>query len=91
MAPGNATLGGVDTLDVDQTRDTEEHPLNQHEAPVGTIARVGHPANDSRIVKTGVGWIYLDTAKPVDPGAFRAGWDVVTAEELAGQGAPASP
>jgi hypothetical protein len=73
--------------------------MNQHEAPVGTIARLGHPDNDARIVKTGVGWIFLATAEPVDPEAFRAGWDVITPNQaeapteaaVAGHDAPARP
>ena len=51
--------------------------MNQNNAPVGTMGRIGHPGNDVRIIRTGKGWLYIETGEAVDPEAFRAGWDVI--------------
>jgi len=57
--------------------------MTQHQAPVGTIAVLGHVANSTRIVKTGVGWRYLHNDTPVADEDFRAGWDTIGAEQPA--------
>lgn len=53
---------------------------DQHDAPVGTLALIGHPANDIRIIKLGTGWAYVSNGEPVDDEGFRAGWDDVPAQ-----------
>lgn len=51
-------------------------PVNQHEAPRGMVATIGHPANKILIVKTNEDlWRYVDSGKPVDDEHFRGGWD----------------
>lgn len=51
--------------------------MRQSEAPVGTIATLGHPANQVLIVKSNqTDWRYLYDGSLVDPEDFRAGWDL---------------
>jgi hypothetical protein len=52
--------------------------MNQNQAPIGTVATIGHPANRCLIAKGNEGWRYLDTGKLVDPEMFRAGWKIVS-------------
>lgn len=49
--------------------------MNQHEAPTGYVATIGHPANRILIVKIDQGWRYLHDGAMVDDEAFRGGWD----------------
>jgi hypothetical protein len=53
--------------------------MTQHEAQLGTVATIGHPANLILIAKGSEGWRYLSSGKLVDPEDFRAGWDFYTA------------
>jgi hypothetical protein len=56
--------------------------MNQHQAPTGTVATLGHPANRCLIVKSTTGrWRYVDTGDLVDDEDFRAGWDIYTPTE----------
>lgn len=55
--------------------------MNQHQASVGTVATLGHPANKCLIVKAADGWVYLHNLQPVEDEEFRAGWDVYNAIE----------
>lgn len=58
--------------------------MNQHTAPVGTLATIGHPANNCRIIKTGLGhWRYVDSDKIVNGEDFRAGWQINGFDRLA--------
>ncbi len=49
--------------------------MNQHQAPIGTVATIGHPANKTLIAKGSEGWRYLHNGKPVNDEDFRGGWD----------------
>lgn len=50
--------------------------MNQREAPEGTVATLGHPANGVLIVKTDQDfWRYVRNGRRVDDEDFRAGWD----------------
>ena len=51
--------------------------MNQNTAPAGTLAVIGHPANNIRIVKVGERWRYVHSGDLVDPEDFRAGWSEV--------------
>lgn len=56
--------------------------MNQNEAPRGTVATLGHPANEILIIKTSHGWWrYVDSGKYVEEEAFRGGWEVYPAPE----------
>ena len=59
--------------------------MNQNEAPAGTLAVIGHPANDIRIIKVGERWRYVKTGDLVDPEDFRAGWDTLSGLVVDGQ------
>lgn len=56
--------------------------MDQNTAPIGTVAHLGRPGNDQRIVKTGSSyWIHVNgtrTGRSVDPEGFRSGWHVIT-------------
>jgi hypothetical protein len=53
--------------------------MNQHEAPYGTVATLGHPSNEILIVKTrGDDWRYVNNGRIVDDEDFRAGWEIWT-------------
>jgi hypothetical protein len=52
--------------------------MNQSQAPVGTVATIGHPANGRLIAKGPAGWVLLSDGSMVDPEDFRAGWDIYT-------------
>jgi hypothetical protein len=68
--------------------------MNQHEAPVGTVATLGHPGNNRLIVKitsTPVEhWVYYDDRNKIVPDEdFRAGWDTIDVPEFEpGHGRP---
>lgn len=49
--------------------------MNQHQAPLGTVATLGHPANLILIVKGEYCWRYVNSGVGVDDIDFRAGWD----------------
>jgi hypothetical protein len=52
--------------------------MNQHEAPIHTLATIGHPGNNRYIFKNGDGvWRTVHDGKPVEPEDFRAGWEIV--------------
>lgn len=52
--------------------------MNQNQAPIGTVATLGHPANRILIAKGDRGWVYLHDGSLVDDEDFRAGWDFYT-------------
>lgn len=51
--------------------------MTQTSAPDGTMALLGHPSNNQRIVKVNGNWLYVHSGEIVDPEDFRAGWDVL--------------
>lgn len=60
--------------------------MKQSEAPVGTVATLGHPLNNILIIRIndfGVErWVYYDNhIEIVDDEAFRAGWDIAPQPE----------
>lgn len=55
--------------------------MNQHEAPRGTIATIGHRANEILIVRGEACWRYVDSGEPVSDEDFRAGWNFYTPKE----------
>lgn len=51
--------------------------MNQHTAPIGTVATIGHPANNILIRKYDHDeWRYMHSGEPVSDEEFRGGWDV---------------
>ena len=52
--------------------------MTQTNAPIGTVATLGHPANKHLIVKAEGGWRSLSGPYfgMIDPEEFRAGWDI---------------
>lgn len=52
--------------------------MRQSEAPIGTLAIIGHPANQRLIFRSGLGWVHVHDLSAVDEEDFLAGWDVVT-------------
>lgn len=55
--------------------------MNQHQAPRGCVATLGHPANEILVVKGRDGWRYVDTGLPVSNESFRGGWDTYVPEQ----------
>lgn len=52
--------------------------MTQREAPNGTRATIGHPANRTIILKWPDGnWRYEHNGKRVNDEDFRAGWDIL--------------
>jgi hypothetical protein len=53
------------------------------EVPVGVVVTIGHPANRILAAKGDNGWRWLSDGTPVEPEAFRAGWDLFSPTEWA--------
>lgn len=49
--------------------------MNQHQAPLGMVATLGHPSNKCLIVKAETFWRYVHSGEIVNDEDFRAGWD----------------
>lgn len=54
--------------------------MTPDEAPLGTVATLGHPANKILIVKGAHDWRYVHNGLFVKPEDFRAGWEVYVPE-----------
>jgi len=73
---GTVTLELIATNIYEQM--TPRPTLTQNNAPVGTVATLGHPGNMCLIVRANDGWRHLGSRfyKMVDPEEFRGGWDL---------------
>lgn len=52
--------------------------MKPSEAPRGTLASTGHPANHRWVVKGRDGWRHIDTGELCTEDEFRGGWILIS-------------